>query len=427
MNAKRSFVMTQLGLAFSWMLAGCGGGSAATPQSPSAVAVNVIIARATTSTAKRFAPASDVSPAIVNEWGGAKENAKVVEAYGKVPLAFEANQGQTNSRVKFLSRSPGYTLFLTSTEAVLALRNHSVRKPGNTRLEGTTPDIGAANVTELRMNLLGARLISHVEALELLPSKSNYFIGNDPAKWRTNVPMYAKVSYKHVYPGVDLVYYGNQGQLEYDFVVAPGADPSRIRFSIKGAKKLETDAYGDLILDLAGAEVRLLKPTVYQHLAGGQKEIASRYVLRGRRVVGFEVSAYDRNEPLIIDPVLNYSTYLGGSSGAFGNAIAVDSAGNAYVTGGTASTDFPTKNPAQSASGGNTDVFVSKFDPTGSTLVYSTYLGGTGDEAGGVPQRGRTYCKHKRGQESGCQHKRAPGFAAHPCVDDSRSKGQADG
>jgi hypothetical protein len=196
------------------------------------------------------------------------------------------------------------------------------------------------------MNLLGACPTPHVEPLELLPSKSNYFIGNEPAKWRTNVPMYAKVQYQDVYPGVDLVYYGNQGQLEYDFVVASGADPSRIRFSIHGAKKLETDAYGDLILDLAETEVRLLKPTVYQHVAGGRKEIAGRYVLRGRRVVGFEVSGYDRNEPLIIDPVLSYSTYLGGSSGAFGNAIAVDSAGNAYVTGGTASTDFPTKNPA---------------------------------------------------------------------------------
>jgi hypothetical protein len=344
--------------------------------------VAVVIARAPKSPSEPLAAASAVSPAVVTDGGGAKKNTKFVAAYGKLPLAFEANHGQTNSRVKFLSRGPGYTLFLTSTEAVLALQNHSVTKPRSPGPEDTTSDTGAANVTELRMNLLGARPTSRVEALELLPSKSNYFIGNDPAKWRTNVPTYASVKYKDVYPGVDLVYYGNQGQLEYDFVVAPGADPTRIQLSIEGAEKLDTNADGDLVLRVAGSEVQLRKPAVYQQVVGGRKEIASRYLLRSRRVIGFEVAAYDANRSLVIDPVLSYSTYLGGSNGAFGNAIAVDSAGNAYVTGGTTATDFPTKNPAQSVPGGNRDVFVSKFDPTGSTLIYSTYLGGTGDDAG---------------------------------------------
>ena len=342
----------------------------------------VIIARAPKSSFGPSAVAPGVSPALVADRGGAEENAKLVAAYGKLPLAFEPNRGQTNSQVRFLSRGPGYTLLLNSTETVLAFRTHLVRKPHSATLDGTLPGVGKENITELRMNLLGARPTPHVEGIELLPGKSNYFIGNDPATWRTNVPTYAKVRYENVYPGVDLVYYGNQAQLEYDFVVAPGADPKKIRLYIDGAKKLETDAHGDLVLDLAGAEVRLLKPTVYQRVVGGRKEIASRYVLHGRRAAGFEVAGYDRNEPLIIDPVLTYSTYLGGSSGAFGNAIAADSTGNAYVTGGTTSTDFPTKNPAQATQGGNTDVFVSKFDPTGSTLIYSTYLGGVGDEAG---------------------------------------------
>lgn len=343
--------------------------------------VAAIAALATRPTSRPFVVSSG-SPALVTEERGAKESAKLLAAYGKVPLAFEANHGQTDSRVKFLSRGPGYTLFLTSTEAVLALQNHSVAKPRSPRREGTTQDSASASVEELRMNLLGARPTSHLEALEILPTKSNYFIGNDPAKWRMNVPTYAKIKYRDVYPGVDLVYYGNQGQLEYDFVVAPGADPARIQLSIDGAEKLDTDADGDLVLHVADSEVLLRKPTVYQQVVGGRKEIPSRYVLRSRRVIGFEVTAYDANRSLVIDPVLSYSTYLGGSNGGFGNAIAVDSAGNAYVTGGTQSTDFPTKNPAQSVPGGNTDVFVSKFDPTGSTLIYSTYLGGTGDEAG---------------------------------------------
>jgi hypothetical protein len=343
--------------------------------------IGVIIAR-TPRSASGPGVAFGASPAMAADSGGVKESAKLVAAYGKPPLAFEANHGQIDSRVKFLSRGPGYTLFLTPTEAVLTLKDHSVAKPRSPTLEGTTQDTGAANVTELRINLLGARPTSHVEALVLLPSKSNYFIGNDPAKWRTNVPMYAKVSFKDVYTGVDLVYYGNQGQLEYDFVVAPGADLTRIQLSIDGAEKLDADADGNLVLQVAGSEVHLRKPTVYQEVVGGRKEIASRYVLRGRRVIGFEVAAYDANRSLVIDPVLSYSSYLGGSNGGFGNAIAVDSAGNAYVTGETQSTDFPTMNPAQSVPGGNTDVFVSKFDSTGSTLIYSTYLGGTGDEVG---------------------------------------------
>lgn len=326
--------------------------------------------------------ASVVSLATFTDRGGAKESPKLVAAYGKLPLAFEANDGQMSPRVKFLSRGQGYMLFLTSTDAVLAFQNHSAAKPRNPKHEGITPGTSAANVTPLRMSLVAPCPNPRIDGLELLPGKSNYFIGNDPAKWRTNVRRYAKVRYQDVYPGVDLVYYGNQGQLEYDFVVAPAADPTRIRLSIDSARKLKTDTHGDLILRIADTEVRLVKPTVYQESGGNRKAIASRYVLHGRREVGFEVAAYDRNEPLIIDPVLSYSTYLGGSSGAFGNAIAVDSAGNAYVTGGTNSIDFPTKNPAQAASGGNTDVFVAKFDPTGSTLLYSTYLGGTGEDSG---------------------------------------------
>jgi hypothetical protein len=313
--------------------------------------------------------------------------ANVQEAYGKLPLYFEANQGQTDRRVKFLNRGRGYSLFLTPTEAVLAL------SPRPTEGEGQ----GEGAV--LRMRFVGANLKTRVEGQEKLPGIVNYFIGNDPKKWRTNIPTYAKVRHKNVYPGVDLVYYGNQRQLEYDFVVAPGADPNRIKLAFQGAEDIRIDGQGDLILQVSGGGVRLLKPNVYQNINGKKQIIAARYILQASSVpsplegegqgegagvpvqVGFQVAAYDTSRPLIIDPVLFYSTYLGGngSDAAFG--IAVDAAGNGYVTGGTDSTDFPTT-PGAFQTAGNGVAFVTKLNPTGSGLVYSTYLGGTGGVSG---------------------------------------------
>src|SRR5207245_3600073 len=175
----------------------------------------------------------------------------------------------------------------------------------------------------------------------------NYFIGNDPKKWRTNVPMYGRVNFHAVYPGVDLAYYGNQRQLEYDFIVAPHADPGSITMVVEDAK-MSLDPQGDLLLTVKNREVRLQKPLTYQVVDGDRREVPSRYFLKGARQVAFEVGAYDRNQPLIIDPVLAYSTYLDGSRQSIPKGIAVDAAGNAYVTGVTASTDFPTTPGARS-------------------------------------------------------------------------------
>jgi uncharacterized protein (TIGR03437 family) len=316
-------------------------------------------------------------------------------------LSFEANQGQVDSEVKFLSRGRGYTLFLTGTEAVLAL-NQPQRTP-RTRRESFMPSSApsASSTVQLRLRLLGANPQPEVRGLDELPGKSNYFIGSDPAKWRTNVPTYAKVEYRDVYPGVSLVHYGNQQQLEYDFVVSPGADPGAIEFEAEGAERIEIDDAGDLVMHVPGGQVRQHKPIVYQQIAGRRLDIPGRFVLRdsafrdlSRRSrdphshrVGFEIGSYDRGEPLVVDPVLVYSTFLGGSAcdncGAFG--IAVDSYGNAYVTGKTTATDLATVSPLQRASGGGFDVFVAKLNATGSALVYSTYLGGNGDDrAGGI-------------------------------------------
>jgi len=328
--------------------------------------------------------------------------AKVAAEYGKLPLSFEANRGQTDPHVNFISRGSGYTLYLTSTEAVLTLRqNLGSAQPTagrkNPQISSKRRVIGETQEAELgetkghvpsalRMKLVGANRSADIEGLEPLPGKSNYFIGNDPTKWHTDIPTYAKVRYWDIYPGVDLVYYGHQQLLEYDFIVAAGANPKTIRLAIAGVEKLESDTDGDLVLGTNEGEVRLHKPIVYQEVGGIRKEIAGRFVVRGKRQIGFGVAAYDTERPLIIDPVLSYSTYLGGSADDVGQAIAVDSAGNAYVTGRTSSSNFPTASPLQptcaSCSSGRENAFVTKLNATGSALLYSTYLGGSGSDFG---------------------------------------------
>lgn len=361
------------------------------------------------------------SPAAKQRGGGSPAANQVIADYGKLPLAFEANAGQTDGRVKFLSRGSGYTLFLTGNEAVLTLSKSAgvtrsigsasvALKSGATGLAGQrkpaeSPQANTNSV--LRMKLIGAKLDAAVTGASELPGKSNYFIGKDPKKWRTNVPNYAKVKYPDVYPGVDLVYYGNRGgQLEYDFVVAPGADPSAISLHVAAASMrpakderrapLRIASDGDLVVRMDDGEIRFHKPVVYQNPSDGfQRSTGNgrralregRFVLTASNQVSFALGPYDHSKPLIIDPVLSYSTYLGGSTGStLGNAIAVDASGNAYIAGLTNCTDFPTTpNAFQTTFGDGGDAFITKLAPSGSTLVYSTYLDGTGGaEAYGI-------------------------------------------
>jgi hypothetical protein len=236
----------------------------------------------------------------------------------------------------------------------------------------------------LRMKLRHANPTAKVTVADEMAGKANYFIGNDPAKWRTNVPTYAKVKYKGIYSGIDLVYYGNQRQLEYDFIVAPGANPHSIAFDVSGAKRIRQEADGDLVFKVGEDEIRWHKPVVYQEKDGARQEIAAHYAITDKNRVGFEVAKYDAGRALYIDPLI-YSTYLGGSGDEGGFGVAVDSAGNAYLTGFTDSIDFPTMNPFQPGYGGNGEVFVSKLNPSGSALAYSTYLGGSeNDEGSGI-------------------------------------------
>src|ERR1035437_8793625 len=221
-----------------------------------------------------------------------------------VPLSFEANQGQTDSQVKFLSHGDGYSLFLTSNEVVFTLR---------------TPAGVEAPPSVFRMELLGAERNAQVSGADKLPGAANYYIGNDPKKWRSGITTYGKVKYQSIYPGIDAVFYGNQRQLEYDFVVAPGADPKKISLGLTGAKP-SLDADGNVVLKLADGDLALKKPVVYQNVAGKKRIIEAGYTIAGNKV-RFHLGKYDHNQTLVIDPVFTYLTYLGGSSVDYIGAI----------------------------------------------------------------------------------------------------------
>jgi uncharacterized repeat protein (TIGR01451 family) len=318
---------------------------------------------------------------------GRSEAARIVEGYGKLPLGFEANRGQTDSEVQFLTRGSSYTLFLTPTEAVLALRKPDGRA-GPRQVKNRTlkrpSAIKKREISVLRMRLTGANPQPQVTGLEELPGKVHYLMGNDPQKWHADVPTYRKVRYTRVYDGIDLVYYGHQGRLEYDFVVEAGADPGQIALRCDGADRIEIDGDGHLVLSVAGRVVTWLKPVVYQETDGVHEEIESRYVLKANGHIGFELGPYDPNKVLTIDPAIAYSTFLGGASDELFAAVTVDTAGNAYITGDTSSSDFPKRNPLSGNSNlsGVTDAFITKLGPAGTNILFSTYLGGGGFDTG---------------------------------------------
>ena len=309
--------------------------------------------------------------------------------FGSIPLQFEANAGQANPEVKFLSRGRGYTVFLTPTEAVLSLRRSEVpdNTPPSPEARTSRPHSGRLETRPLRTALLRLTLLEanpepSVEALDKLAGTVNHFLGHDPGAWRAGVPTYAKVRYGRVYPGVDLVYYGNQRRLEYDFLLDPGADPGRIALQFAGADKLEINAGGELLVTVAGEKLRWERPVAYQEEGGTRRTVAADYVLRGSNQMAFRLGRYDATKPLVIDPVLGYATYLGGNALDRGAAIAVDHSGQVYVTGQTVSPNFVTTNGAQPVSAGQSDAFITKLNSNGTAIVYSTYFGGSGVDYG---------------------------------------------
>jgi Beta-propeller repeat len=321
----------------------------------------------------------------------ANRDPKWAEAYGKLPMGFEENKGQTNSEVRFLAHGQGYQLFLTAQETVLEARGSKPLDFSPRHRAESSKKLRAlkrkAPTSVVRMQLAGANTHPQIMGLNQLPGKTDYFIGGDSKKWQTGVPSYARVKYTGVYPGVDLVFYGNQRRLEYDYVIAPGANPNAIALDITGARKLRIDAQGNLEMSVEGGDIELQKPVAYQEMNGQRQLIASNYTVSGDHRVSFSLGNYDRSQPLVVDPVLNYSTYLGGSAiGDVAYGIAVDGAGDAYLAGLTYSPTFPTTSanafdstPTAAATTIGA-VFVTELNPTGSAELYSTYLGGSGGE-----------------------------------------------
>ena len=276
--------------------------------------------------------------------------ARVLKSYGALPMSFELNQGQADRTVRFLARGQGYTILLKPSEAALALE--SWRR--GTRSHEKAPGIPTPSVRVLKMRIEGVNLSAPATGLHRLPGVSNYFIGNDPSHWRTKIPTYKEVQFEHIRPGVNLVYYGNQGQLEYDFVLSAGVNPQCLGLSFEGSDAA-IDERGDLVFTSTDGQVTFRRPVAYQYYKSNPAKkhfLAASYVLKGHNRVGFEVPDHDPRVPLVIDPVLNYSTYLGGNGGDTGNAIALDFLKDAFVTGSTTSTNFPTSgNPKASIKG----------------------------------------------------------------------------
>jgi uncharacterized repeat protein (TIGR01451 family) len=319
-------------------------------------------------------------------------------SYGKLPLSFEENVGQTDDSFRFMSRGSGYGLFLGPSEVAVVLRSQNPSPwPSPTGRGNDTPlSSRDRKWTTVRMKLEGAVKAPEITGDELLPGTVNYFSG-DQSQWRRNIATYGRVKYSQVYPGIDLVFYGSQRQLEYDFMLAPGANPQRIAWRFEGVERIEIDDAGELVLHLPDGEVRQHKPIIYQDIDGVRKPVAGGYTLRNHKspedqqeetegtesLVGFWVGEYDRMQPLVIDPVLQFSTYFGGSGGDNGNAIKVDTNGaNVYIVGDTTSANFPADGTYRGGQHGfDSDAFVIRLAGGGQAVYYATYLGGNGGDS----------------------------------------------
>src|SRR6185437_1204233 len=283
------------------------------------------------------------------------------------PISFEVNHGQVDSQVRYLAHAGNGTIYFTPAETVLTLLSqNSEKKP---------------ELSVLRLKWIGANSSPQMSAEHPLPGKINYLIGHDPSQWHTGIPTYERVPYRGLFPGVDAVFYGKESKIEYDLVLAPGVDPARVSFALEGAGSLQIANNGDLGLRLQNAEVRQHKPVVYQENNGVRRLLSARYVIHRDQTVSYEVAGVDRKLPLVIDPTLSYSTFASnGSNAHIVSSVAVDQSGNAYVT-GTTTVAFPNRHPQFGSQVGQ-NAYVTKFSPTGSSVIYSTIFGGNSFDEG---------------------------------------------
>ncbi len=349
--------------------------------------------------------------------GTADTKTKIPALQGKLPLYFIQNDGQMNETVRFYEKGNERVTFFTESGVYISLagwlssqvrsRNPEIRgenaeayrSNGETeksaerfKMQSTKCKVQHPEPAIIRLLPLGANKHQKIVAEGLQKGKINYLTGNDPKRWKTNIPTYQAVVYKDIYKNTDMKFYGNNQQLEYDIIVKPGADPSRIRFACEGIDDLKVTEDGNMEICLKEGKIIQKKPYIYQEIHGKRVEVGGRFnvsrlkskvISKNQKFVyGFQVASYDKRYPLIIDPVLVYSTYLGGTSLDRGYDCAVDTAGSVYITGLTESDDFPTASGYAGSYAGDGDVFITKLDAEGSSLVYSTYLGGTGYDYG---------------------------------------------
>lgn len=306
-------------------------------------------------------------------------------AFGTLPLCFEASRGQGDGGFDFIARGRNCNFFVAPTEAVLTLTKADATDGAGLDRHPVASRVGRTT-RELKLEFVGANTAAQMSGLGELPGRANYFLGNDPSQWRTGVPLYARVRVEQLYPGVDVVYYGNERRLEYDFIVAPQADAGNIVLRFAGADTIQVNAAGDLIFTLGSDEIRQPKPFVYQDINGVRKAVAGSYGLSGRDTVAFQIGDYDRTLPLIIDPVLSYASYFGGSGADVAWDVAVDAEGFVYLAGesmgGLPVRSGTVTNAHSGSDRAHGDAFVAKFDNAGTNLIYLAYIGGRMADAG---------------------------------------------
>jgi uncharacterized repeat protein (TIGR01451 family) len=343
--------------------------------------------------AQSAAPFTPLALGLEPSPSAALDSSRAKSLLAGLPLMFEPNQGQANldpadARAKFLARGAGYGLFLGTDGAILTLSVADAQKSASTRspFQRAAHETVPSHLESVQMKLAGANPNANLAGADQFPGKSSYFIGSDAAKWRHDIPQFARVRYENIYPGINLVFYGNQGQLEYDFQVAPFADPSKAELEFDGAQKVELSG-GALVVKTASSSVRLETPRVYQQIAGRDEPVEGRFVLRAANRAGFEIGPYDHSRELVIDPVLTFSTYFGGTGNELNTFIAIDTTGDIYITGSTTSPSLPvgTLSPviqSAPAAPGAQNIYIAKINPIANPtqLIYVTYLGGSGPD-----------------------------------------------